>query len=277
LTTQADCAVSHPKKVTERPAYVVESVDNALRLLQILRDVGALRIKDAATELHIAPSTAHRLLSMLVYRGFAVQDSQRVYHPGPGLEAGPAANDWTLQLTARCRPHMQALVSECNETVNLVIRVGDQVRFLWSELSTELLRVGDRRGQVFDAELTAAGRILLAELPPDALEHLYLQHDEPPGPEPRWRDRRMPAHEFERLRDDLAAVRAAGFAVNVGRTEEGVAVFGTAIRNPAGKAVAALAVAVPVTRFQRHVEGTLVSRVRRTAHLVTADIGDLVT
>ena len=58
----------------ERPTYVLESVDNALRLQQMLRDGGALRLKDAARELDIAASTAHRLLAMLVYRGFAVQD-----------------------------------------------------------------------------------------------------------------------------------------------------------------------------------------------------------
>ena len=42
------------------------------------------------TELGIAPSTAHRLLAMLVYRGFAVQDEKRMYHPGPAMGAGPA-------------------------------------------------------------------------------------------------------------------------------------------------------------------------------------------
>jgi len=64
------------QRAIERPAYLLESVDNALKLLQMLRDVGALRLKEAAEELHIAPSTAHRLLAMLVYRGFAVNVEQ---------------------------------------------------------------------------------------------------------------------------------------------------------------------------------------------------------
>lgn len=38
-------------KTITRPSYALESVDNALRLLQMLRDVGALRLKDAAEEL----------------------------------------------------------------------------------------------------------------------------------------------------------------------------------------------------------------------------------
>jgi IclR family transcriptional regulator, acetate operon repressor len=77
-----------PQKAIQKPAYLLESVDNALRLLQMLRDVGAVRLNQAATELGIARSTAHRLLAMLVYRGFAVQDEKRIYHPGPAMGAG---------------------------------------------------------------------------------------------------------------------------------------------------------------------------------------------
>ena len=67
------------RKAIEKPAYLLESVDNALKLLQMLRDVGALRLlKEAAEELAIAPSTAHRLFAILVYRGFAVQDEKRL-------------------------------------------------------------------------------------------------------------------------------------------------------------------------------------------------------
>ena len=43
-----------------KPTYSIEAVDNALQLLQLLRDVGSLRLKDAAAELGVAPSTAHR-------------------------------------------------------------------------------------------------------------------------------------------------------------------------------------------------------------------------
>ena len=52
------------KPVQKRPTYSIEAVDNALQLLQLLRDGGTLRLKDAAAELGVAPSTAHRLLAI---------------------------------------------------------------------------------------------------------------------------------------------------------------------------------------------------------------------
>src|SRR6478735_7686396 len=116
------------KPVQKRPTYSIDAVDNALQLLQLLRDGGALRLKDAAEELGVAPSTAHRLLAMLVYRGFAVQDEKRMYHPGSAMGAGPAQRGWTREFNDLCRPHMEALAILCGETVNLVIRVGTQAR-----------------------------------------------------------------------------------------------------------------------------------------------------
>ncbi|MFC9554673.1 IclR family transcriptional regulator [Rhodococcus sp. NPDC056960] len=263
------------KRTIEKPTYMLESVDNALRLLQMLRDVGGLRLKDAAEELGIAPSTAHRLLAMLVYRGFAVQDEKRMYHPGSAMGAGPARRGWTREFTDLCRPHMEALAILCGETVNLVIRVGTQARFLSSAESTGMLRVGDRQGQVLDAELTAGGRILLAELPRDILEQLYLRPPDLTDDEREWGDRRLSADAFERFCRELSAARAVGFALNVQQTEEGVAAFGVAIRNRARTAVGAMTVAVPITRFRQHSQGPLVSQMKNAIRELEVDIADL--
>ena len=182
-----------PQKAIQKPAYLLESVDNALRLLQMLRDVGAVRLNQAATELGIARSTAHRLLAMLVYRGFAVQDEKRTYHPGPAMGAGPAERGWTREFTDRCRPHLEALVAVCGETVNLVIRTGTQVRFLATVESDAMLRVGDRQGQVLPAALMSGGRSLLAELPDDVLHGCISKPPATTNPTPPIADSTRPS------------------------------------------------------------------------------------
>ena len=182
-----------PQKAIQKPAYLLESVDNALRLLQMLRDVGAVRLNQAATELGIARSTAHRLLAMLVYRGFAVQDEKRTYHPGPAMGAGPAERGWTREFTDRCRPHLEALVAVCGETVNLVIRTGTQVRFLATVESDAMLRVGDRQGQVLPAALMSGGRSLLAELPDDVLPGCISKPPATTNPTPPIADSTRPS------------------------------------------------------------------------------------
>ncbi|WP_277371268.1 IclR family transcriptional regulator [Rhodococcus rhodochrous] len=269
-----------PRGIIRKPTYMLESVDNALRLLQLLRDAGAIRLKDAAAELGTAPSTAHRLLAMLVYRGFAVQDEKRMYHPGPALGVGPASQGWTRDFTDLCRPHMEALATLADETVNLVIRVGSQARFLWTAEAASILRVGDRRGQVLPAELTAGGRILLAELPRSVLEQLYLRPADEPhisqGPSPAYEtDRRMAIGEFEEFAHELEAARKLGFAVNVEQTEEGVAALGVAIRNGRGIPIGALTVAVPVTRYRQHLRGRLVAQMQAAVRGIEVDVADI--
>lgn len=255
-----------PGRRITKPSYSLESVDNALHLLQLLRDVGALRVKDAAEALGTAPSTAHRLLAMLVYRGFAVQDEKRRYHPGPAMGAGPAKHGWTRELADIARPHMEALAMITGETINLVLRIGSQARFLYTAEATTMLRVGDRQGQVLPAELTAGGRILLAELPRRTLEQLYLRPAGPPtisqGPTAAEPDRRLAPGEFEIFVSELEAARRVGFAVNVEQTEQGVAAFGVAVRNGRGLAIAALTAAVPATRYRQHLHGQLVAQMR---------------
>lgn len=262
-----------PHKAIQKPTYLLESVDNALRLLQMLRDVGAVRLNQAATELGIARSTAHRLLAMLVYRGFAVQDEKRTYHPGPAMGAGPAERGWTREFTDRCRPHLEALVTVCGETVNLVIRTGTQVRFLATVESGAMLRVGDRQGQVLPAELTSGGRSLLAELPDDMLQRLYLKTDG--DDELVAGDRRLDPAAFNEFRRELTGVRKAGFAVNVEKTEEGVAAFGMCVHNHAGLPIGAISVSVPAVRFQRHTHGPLVAQMRRAVREMELDIADI--
>ena len=82
----------------------IEAADNALRLLQLLREGGKLRLKDAAAELGFAPSTAHHLLAMLVYRGFVVKDEFKNYVPSVAIGVGPARLGWSLKLRDLARP-----------------------------------------------------------------------------------------------------------------------------------------------------------------------------
>ncbi|MFF7870755.1 helix-turn-helix domain-containing protein [Streptomyces qaidamensis] len=46
-----------------------------------------LRVPEVAARLDVARSTAHRILVMLVFEGFAEQDRHKVYQPGPVLRA----------------------------------------------------------------------------------------------------------------------------------------------------------------------------------------------
>lgn len=250
----------------ERPPYPVDAADRALRLIHLLRDLGSVRLKDAAAELDVAPSTAHRLFAVLVYRGFAVQDETRRYLPGPALGAGPAELTWSRQLRSAIQPHLEMLAAQLNETTNLMIRVGTMVRFIGCVESTNLLRVGDRRGAVLPARTTSGGKAMLAELAPRRLEQLYQGANTAIG------DKHLTAEELAAFQSELATVRRNGYAVNLESTEDGISAVGAALHSAAGKAVAAISVAVPSARYRRTVEGTLIPALRAAQLTIDREI-----
>lgn len=259
-----------PQTFRKPPQYPVESVDHALALMEMVRDFGRVRISVAAKLLGISASTAHRLMAMLVYRGYAEQDASRRYVPGPAMGLTPAGLSWTAELRHRARPHLENLTQRVGETSNLVVLAGDSVRFLLSVESgtapseleigkpaPEFGVIGDRRGVVLPAEKASGGKAILAQKTREQLERIFQKNL-------RRKDGTLDELRLERLLNKLAIIRARGFATNFEDTEAGVSALGVAIRDGDGAAIAGLSVSVPHDRFSNVVDAGLVGHIQQS-------------
>nr|BFE74802.1 hypothetical protein GCM10020092_081030 [Actinoplanes digitatis] len=139
------------------PPYPITSVDHALHLAIVLQHESPLRVSDAAERLGVSPSTAHRLLAMLVYRGFAEQRPDRRYQAGDVLRPAIATHAPVALLRQVARPHMRSLVERVQESVNLMVLAGTETRFIASAECVRTLRVGSREGRTLPAHLTSGG------------------------------------------------------------------------------------------------------------------------
>jgi len=244
--------------VKNRPVYAIDSVDRALRLAQLLQQEGPLGISQAAARIGVAQSTAHRLMAMLVYRDLAVQTADRRYAAGPLMrqsETTPAI----AEVLRRCsRPHMQELAAEINDSINLEVRVGKDVRFVDSIECRQAVRVGDRAGRTLPAHKTSGGKALLASLSGDDVRALYS--DDGRGVD------------TARLLTELQVVRKYGFAINNQQTEEGVAAVGVPIWPASGLPIGALCLGVPAARFKRAHLPAYVSSLRAASARIRADL-----
>lgn len=227
-------------RIVKKPGYAIESVDRALQLILLLQENQWLRIADAAASLGVAPSTAHRLMSTLVYRGFALQDDQHRYCAGPALHPDPAANQ-ERALAAAARPRLEVLAVLVQETVNLVERVGGTARYLASAEGPRLLRVGNRAGSVLPVHLSAAGKAILATLPEHTAAAICTRQGQRAGSS-------LAGTDVPDLLSELGEVRRRGFAVNLGRTEPDLAAVGAALAPDNHPAVLALSISAPLSR-----------------------------
>ena len=235
----------------------LQSVDRALHLALLLREGRRFSVQEAAEALGTAPSTAHRLLSALVHRGFAVQDRERRYVAGPVfVPHAPQVGAGLLRRLAY--PVLQDLHERLGETVQLMVLSGNSILFIDGIEDVERgLRVGMRLNDKMPAYCSAGGKAMLAELSNPELERLYRGGLTP------WPVARFTT--LNALKRNLATVRRVGYGTSVEETERGVHGLGVSVHAPSGDVVAALTTAVPSVRFRRqdvpgYVEGLAAAR-----------------
>jgi IclR family transcriptional regulator, acetate operon repressor len=237
-----------------RPAHPISSVDNALRLLVILRDREEIRVSEAGAALGVARSTAHRLLAMLHSHGLVEQSANRAYRVGPVLaEIGLSALRH-LDVRAHIRPFLEQLVAEVGETAHMVVREGRNCRFAESVECTHALRTTGRVGMAYPAHVTSGGKALLAELDDEELRELYpVEH----------LDGRLGSR--TNLLAELEEIRRLGYARYLGDLDNGIAAVGLVLRTSSGRVAGALSVSAPETRMPEERIETVVTALRRVS------------
>ena len=256
--------MSDAASTLESPRYPIESVDNVLRLLLLVKDSSSIRVGDASRRLKVAPSTAHRLLAMLRYHGFVRHDPlTRFYHPGEVLtEIGLGAlQDFDIRRQAR--PHLEQLVDEVGETAHLTGLRGATLYFLESVETHKALRAGSRLGAHLPAHATASGKAQLSCLPRDTLEALYPSARLPAVTTRTQTSRRA-------LFAELEQIRGRGYAVNDEESEPGLVAVAAAVLDGDGPAHGAITVAAPQMRLPSTKLAATAEIVVRTAHALAA-------
>ncbi|QHK18555.1 helix-turn-helix domain-containing protein [Pseudarthrobacter psychrotolerans] len=254
-------------KIVRRPADAVESVDNALQLLTMLRE-GTVRVSDAAQRLGVAPSTAHRLLATLAYQGFALHDESRRYMAGPAL-LGQSSPDELLPVTGAAMRHLQNAAVRTGETISLGVRTGAQMRLVWTVESRRLVRVGDRSGTILPARLSSGGQALLASLDGGTVNRLYSGHSG------RIAGDQLGPLELASLLSELMAVRSRGYARNIGLTEPDIAAIGMAVPDAGRPAWLSVSAAAPIARAAALESPESLAALRDCCSAVAADLAEI--
>lgn len=214
--------------MTEQPRYPVTALDRGLQLLATVRDEGSIRVHEAAEQLGVAQSTAHRILRTLVHSGFMELAADHSYRPGRQLGREPWERrvDRDLVISTAARP-MSALAHELGASTNLVLDEGDDIRVLLTVVTPG--GTPDRTGTTLPAHRTAGGRALLSALPEAEVWVRYPQCA-----------RNSPPADMRGLVGLVGRARRSGYATAFSELERGVAAVAVPVRNRHGRVVAAL-------------------------------------
>jgi DNA-binding IclR family transcriptional regulator len=261
-------------KKDSAPGYPIESVNNALRLLLMLREQPHLRLTQASTALGVGPSTAHRLLAMLEYRDLVRNDQNlRAYVAGQALTDVGLAVVQRLTVRALAHPILRRLQEETTETAHLALLAGPKVLYLDSVESSRGLRVTPRTGRSLPAHCTSVGKAMLATLTEDEFNRLYPEEDLATATVNSIATRTD-------LRRALWTIRSSGgVARNREESELGVGSVGVVVPKAAKGRLAGLSLAVPTLRLtdalaQEHAEKLTAAAAELAEAMTKAEASD---
>lgn len=249
------------------PQYPIESVDNALKLLLLLGERPEIRLTEATRYLGVAPSTAHRLLAMLNYRGFVRQDPvSKAYLPGPSLTGVAFAILARLDIQRTAAPIMRSLSEQLRETIHVGMLDGANVHFVAAVEGPAAVRVASRLGRTMPAHCTSTGKVMLAQLAETELSQLFPDEQ---------LERVTPRSIGSRaeLVAELSRIRERGYAINREESEEGVASVAVTIPTRAPGLRLALNAAAPRNRLDRAEHSAVATALAKAAKEIGDQLG----
>jgi len=225
----------------------LSSVANAMRLLKVFSDDEfEIGVSELAKRLGLAKSTAHRLATTLVRERILERGSRDgKYRLGLLLfELGSLVRR-KMDVSAEARPHLKALMEKTGESVLLAVLDGHSVLYINRFESRRAIRMGFGIGARAPLHCTALGKALLAYQPGEFIEETIALGL------PRHTDGTITGPQA--LRQELAAIRARGYAVEDQEAESGLRSIAAAVRNDAGSVIACLGLAGPAHRLTKKV------------------------
>jgi DNA-binding IclR family transcriptional regulator len=240
---------------------VAQVVDRALDLLlAVVGGNGPVTLMEAVARTGIDKSTAQRLLTSLVERGFLARDEvTRRYDVGPAMFGMAAAVSARSNLRKLAAPHLAELRDASGETSSLHLLVGDRRVCIDGAESAHPVRRVVPLGESMPVYTGPSGKVLLAHVDPADRERIYAAA-------------RCSAAERDELEKVVARVRADHVLHTESDRTAGIRAVSAPIFDIHG-VVASITVAGPSDRWDAAAALSINDAVKDAASSISAKLG----
>lgn len=218
-----------------KPRAQVQSVDRAARTLETLAagDGRGASLSEIAAELGVARSTAHALLRTLEAHGFVTEVAGPRFVLGTALIMLGDIASKQEPIAGVARPVLSALARETGLTTRLAVAEEGYPVFVARVDGPGIVRFDTPLGGREAPNASAAGKVILSELPLEQLRHLA----ETDG---LARRTARTITDIEDLVRELEQVRQRGYAIDDEEDLEGIICVAAGIRDTAGNIIGAI-------------------------------------
>ena len=195
----------------------MKSLLKAIATIDAVADAGSAGIREISSMTGFPPSTIHRIVSTLMAKNYLRQDryTKRYSLSFRFLELGSQVRK-QFNLVSIARPHLERLMAEAKESVNLAVQDGDSVVYLDCVQSDySMLQLFTNPGARVPLYATAVGKMFLSRMPESDL-NAYLKRTRLTLKTPYTRI------EASQIIEDLKQIRRQGYSLDDEEMEEGV-------------------------------------------------------
>jgi IclR family transcriptional regulator, KDG regulon repressor len=260
----------HRPRTNDGPRRV-QAVDHAIDVLEGLAEApGPIGVTELSRQLTLSKASVHHILATLEARGLVMRDpGTSLYRLGWGLYELGSRVVSNVDVSRVSRPFLDALASRTGESVLLGVRDGRSVLYLDRGDAPQTFHMVATAGRRSPLHATASGKVLLAFAGEDFVREYLAEPLEGFTPDTVTDPRK--------LGEQLAAIRADGFAACWQERELGLCSVAVPLRDYSGETIAALTLAAPAGRLTpENVDAHLVA-LRETAAEIEAPLGAGIT
>ncbi|MCI8663033.1 MAG: IclR family transcriptional regulator [Hungatella sp.] len=245
--------------------YMLQSVTNALRIIEILGEYNFLTLTEIAEKLSLGKSSVFRLVATLEARGFVKKDKYGRCRLGMKFSYFGSVVLARMEILQASRPYLEELQRNVRETVHLAVWDDDwNIRFIDKIDGAIAFHMKSFVGLPKACYSTATGKSMLAfmgeEFIRDFLNHVPLVSITP-----------HTITESSRLLESLDEIRCQGYCLSVEEDELGLTCIGAPVIDASQKPVAAISISGPTVRMMEHVS-EYPGRVMDTAKIISESI-----
>jgi DNA-binding IclR family transcriptional regulator len=251
--------------------YAIQTVINAMRLLEAFRDEEELGVTELSRRLGLHKNNVFRLLATLEQEGYIEQsaDTERYRLGVRVLELGCSFTR-SRSLLCSAEPVLAGLAVATRESSHLGILRDFEVVHLRGHQTERAVMSGLREGQRLPAHCTALGKALVGCAP----EELRQDYDRFIGDKPLDARTQNTIVDRHKLFDHLRGVGVRGVALDLAECAEGLACAAAPVHAADGSIVAALSVSGPDSRLdEERLRSEIVPQVVEAAERLSKALG----
>ena len=238
--------------------HTIPIIDRMMDVLAELERYAAGRsIRELTESLSMPRTTVYRLLNSLQSHDVVRRDDDGAYHLGRrllSLAAHTSTRFGNAATANLCLPHLDRLAAEIGEGVKLSVLDNEEVIVIAAAQGRREYALTVAIGQRMPVHASAAGKLLLAHLSHEAVDH--------------WLGRPLPAYTTKtvsdavELRGELVLIKQRGWAEDRGETAPSILAYAAPLVARDGHVVAAVSIPFLAGTPTSHMETVKAATIR---------------